>query len=65
MIKKIMLFAFGLSIFGLGAIFAYSPTDTDTRQLNDLKNVLSSVNNADLRNYHTQFVALQRVVTVS
>ena len=55
-----LTFSLGLSAFSFAA---YSPTETDTKQLNDIKNVLTTVNDTDLWNYYTQFSKLQKAVS--
>jgi hypothetical protein len=59
--KKILLSLLTLSL-GLGAFSfaAYSPTETDTKQLNNLKQALTTVNDTDLWNYYLQFAKLQK-----
>ncbi|MDR0369306.1 MAG: hypothetical protein LBH96_01905 [Candidatus Peribacteria bacterium] len=46
----------------MGISVAYSPTTTDTQQLNKIKGVLNTVSSNDLRNYYQQFSKLQKAV---
>ncbi|MDR0608169.1 MAG: hypothetical protein LBG52_07730 [Candidatus Peribacteria bacterium] len=55
----ILLFSF---LFLLSSVSAYTPTDTDTKQLTDLKTTLSSVEATDLRKYYQQFAILQKAI---
>lgn len=58
--KKIwFLSLFSLLIFGRTYVhWAYTPTETDTQQLNTIKNTLNTVSSADLRSYYQQFAIL-------
>ncbi|MDR2189989.1 MAG: hypothetical protein LBP53_02080 [Candidatus Peribacteria bacterium] len=46
----------------ISTAFAYTPTTTDTEKLTSLKNVLTTVSNADLWNYYQQFATLGKAV---
>jgi hypothetical protein len=63
--KKILSFLAFSFLFSSFSFAVYSPTEADTKQLNNLKGTLATVSDTDLWNYYYQFAKLQKAVSAS
>jgi septal ring factor EnvC (AmiA/AmiB activator) len=62
--KKYLASIVLLLLGSIGISFAYTPSEHDTQQLNQIKGVLNTVSTNDLRNYYKQFAQLQKTVAL-
>ena len=59
---KQYLTVFCIFLWSIWIGFAYTPNETDTKHLNEIKGVLNTVSTNDLWNYYQQFSILQQAV---